>query len=363
MTNDQLVRRPRVRLSLNGTPVAGCRTAEIVSPRGAQAASFRITASATDIMQTLGAGWVDQDVLEVSVDFGFLPPSAVEGDLTWVSMIVGNADRIGLDQITGLVSLDGRDHAARLIDLPLQDGYLNNTSSELAEALATRCGLSADIDQTIGLVGQYYQIQHTKNALGGFSRHGNAWDLLAELADLEGYDVWVQGTTLHFKQQASGTEDIYDVTYTLAREGAASPLLSISDLTMERAFGLSGNVQVKVASWNSRQRRQVSASYPADVAGSSRQFLVLKPNLLPDDAEKLAQNTYSRIKAHQYVLTGTMAGELMLSPQHRLRLSGTGTGWDRIYTVDRIEREMSLEGGFIQHITARSDPDGELSNA
>lgn len=362
MTDNLSVRRPRVRLSLNGTPVVGCRTTEIISPRGAQAASFRVTASATDITRILGATWVDQDKLDVSIDFGFLPPYAREGDLTWTSMIVGNADRIALDQITGLVSLDGRDHAARLIDLPLQNGYLNTTSSELAQKLATLCSLSADIDQTTGLVGQYYQIQHTKNAFSGFSRHGNAWDLLAELADLEGYDLWVRGTTLFFKQPDARGGNLYDVTYTHPQEGTASPALSISDLSMERAFGLSGDLQVKVASWNSRQRRQVVGNFPNDASENTRQFLVLKPNLLPDEAEKLAQNTYSRLKAHQYVITGTMAGDLMLSPQHQLRLSGTGTGWDRVYTIDRIEREMSLEGGYIQHITARSDPDGETSD-
>lgn len=353
-----IVRRPRLRLVLNGVPVGGCRSAEVVSQRGAQAASFHAVASVTDITRVLGQGWIDQDQLDVSIDFGLLPANAAEGDLTWVRMITGSADRIGLDQVTGLVSLDGRDNAARLIDLSLQDGYLNNTSAELAATLAKSCNLSSDTDPTDGFIGQYYQIQHTKSALAGFSRHGNAWDLLAELADLEGYDLWVDGTTLHFKQPVSGDGDLFDVTYTPAGMTGAFASLTISDLAMERAFGLSGVLQVKVASWNSRQKRQVAAAYPASVTSGARQFLVLKPNLLPDEAQRLARTTYSRLLAHQCVITGRMAGELDLTTQHRLRLSGTGTGWDRIYTIDRIEREMSLEGGFSQHIMARSDPNG-----
>ncbi|MGI4748133.1 MAG: hypothetical protein ACRYFY_19125, partial [Janthinobacterium lividum] len=59
--------------------------------------------------------------------------------------------------------------------------------------------------------------------------------------------------------------------------------------------------------------------------------------------------------AHERVISGSMAGELDLTARHRLRLSGTGTSWDQIYTIDRIEREMSLGGGFVQHITARID--------
>ena len=358
-----MVRRPRVRLTLNGIPVPGCRNAEIVSPRNAQAATFRVSVNIDDVNRVLGRAWVDQSKLDVSVDFGFLPPGASEKALAWKSMLTGSADRITLDQISGLASLDGRDHAARLIDLPLQTGYLNSTSSELAQALALRGDLSSNVDATAGLIGQYYQIEHTKNALGSFSRHSNGWDMLTELAEIEGFNLWVTDKTLYFKRPVMANGQLYDVVYTAANETAAAPMLTISDLSMERAYGLSGNLQVKVASWNSRQRRQITATYPSNgIDNAARQFFVLKPNLLPDDAEKLAETTYMRLRTHQYVITGKMAGELTLTPQHRLRLSGTGTGWDRIYTIDRIEREMSFEGGYTQSITARSDPEGVIND-
>ena len=351
-----------MRLVLNGATVVGCRSAEIVGPRSLQAARFHVRASLNQINRVLGTGWADLESLDVGIDFGLLPQGAAEGDLNWIRMLTGSADRVRLDQVSGIASLDGRDHAGRLIDLPLQEGFLNNTASEIASTLASRCALQADIDQTSRLVGQYYQIQHSKSALAGFSRHGNGWDLLAELADLEGYEMWVDGTTLHFKQPATGTTDLFDVGYAPPGTQSGSPALTISDLGMERAFGLSTPVQVKVSSWNSRQRRQVTASYPATVAGTVRQFQIVRPNLLPDDAEKLAKHSYSRLRTHERVITGRMAGELTLTPQHRLRLSGTGTDWDRIYTIDRIEREMSLEHGFVQHITARIDIDGDVAD-
>ena len=353
-----LVRRPRYRLVLNGVTTQGCRSVEVVCLRGSQAASFRIVASVNEMSRTLGLSWVDQDTVDVSIDFGLLPAAASGGEPNWVRMITATADRISLDQVSGQVSLEGRDHAARLIDLPLQESYLNSTSSELAEKLAELCDLSADVDSTLELIGQYYQIQHTKSAFGGFSRHGNAWDLLAELAERETYDLWVDGTTLHFKQAAAGNGNVYDVTLTPATAASASPRLTISNLSMERSFGLSGPLQVNVASWNSRQRREVTGTYPTQSAADARKFLILKPNLLSDEASALAQSTYLRLRAHQRVINGTMAGELDLTTRDRLRVSGTGTGWDCLYTIDRIEREMSLEGGFVQHITGRSDPDG-----
>ena len=62
------------------------------------------------------------------------------------------------------------------------------------------------------------------------------------------------------------------------------------------------------------------------------------------------------------MITGTMAGEMSLTTRDRLRVTGTGTGWDCIYTIDRIDREMSLLNGFVQHITGRADPDEGASN-
>ncbi len=355
--SESLVRRPRYRLILNGTTTTGCQSVEIVASRGSQASSFHVMASANELSRILGQGWVDQSSLDVAIDFGMLSDASGQEDIDWVRMITGIADRIHFDQITGTVSLDGRDNAGRLIDLPIQESYLNSTSSEVAQKLAQLCSLTADVDPTTQLVGQYYQIQHTKNAFGGFSRHGNGWDLLAELAEIETYDLWVDGTTLHFKEPVSGNNNLYDVIYTPGTSSFASPNLTVSNFSMERSFGLSGDLQVNVASWNSRQRRQVNGSYPTQRDSGARQFLLLKPNLLPDEASALAKSTYVRIRTHQRTVNGTMAGELSLTTRDRLRLSGTGTGWDCTYTIDRIEREMSLVGGFVQHITGRAEPD------
>ena len=203
MSGSSVTRRPRMRLLLNGVPVTGGRSSEIVSSRGSQASSFRVVGNLGDLTRQLGSDWLDQAQLPVAIDYGFLPAGAPEGQLNWVRMITGSADRIDVDPVSGLISLDGRDNASRLIDLPLQDGYLNKTSSDVAQLLASRCGLQFDVDQTTGLVGQYYQIQHTRSAFASASRYGNAWDLLAELADLESFDLWVGQSTLYFKSSTS----------------------------------------------------------------------------------------------------------------------------------------------------------------
>lgn len=342
--------------------MAGCTLAEVTSCRGSRANSFRVVASVNRVSETLGLTWIDADPLLVAIDFSLLDLIPDNGDPSWVNMIQGSVDRISLDQVSGQVVLEGRDHAARLIDTTVEDGFLNKTSAEVAQVLASRCGLSSNIDSTAGLIGQYYQIQHTKSAFAAFSRHANAWDLLAELAELEQFELWVEGNTLYFKRPDFSSSNTYDLTYQAPDASNASSSLTISNLSMERAGGLSGAMRVRVVSWNSRQKCQIESIYPLDAGEGSPEFLIVRPNLLPDEAERLSRSSYTTLRCHQRVLSGTMAGELELTPRHRIRLCGTGTSWDGAYTLDSIEREISVHGGFSQHITARIDPtDGDSS--
>lgn len=352
-----------MRVMLNGVAIAGCRATEIASGRSAQAASFRVKLVASDVARHLGTGWVDQSQITVTIDYSVSLTWDRGSTPEWVRMITGTADRIVMDQVSGEVTLHGRDHAARLIDLPLQEGFLNKTSSDVAVGLAEQVQLTSNVDVTTGLIGQYFQIQHTRSVLASSSRYNNAWDLLVELADLENFELWVDGTTLYFKQPSMTDQNVLEVTYAIPGFAPSSSSLTISSLSLERSLGLGTPSQIEVASWNSRQRRQVTASYPSAVDGTVRKFQLIKPNLLPDEAEALAKNTYTRLRAHERVLTATMAGELVLTPQHRIRLTGTGTAWDQTYTIDRIEREMSLEGGFLEHLTARADTQGIENNA
>ncbi len=276
---------------------------------------------------------------------------------SWFEMISGPVDRITAEPLYGVVVIEGRDNAAKLIDLPLEDGYLNRTASEVASDLAAQCGLTADVDQTAGLVGQYYQIQHSKTVFGAYSRHANGWDLLCELAQIQNYELWVDGTTLHFKQPI---QDESPFAVFLQQDGMGSAITcnTMSSISLDRTLGVSGAIQVRVASWNSRQKQTIAQSYPAAVGDGARIYTVLKPNLLPDDAQALAQSTYLQLRARRRMFHATMPGELSLTPRRSINLSGTGTGWDTVYVIDRIVRHISAERGFSQNLTATTLQDG-----
>lgn len=343
------VRRPRLRLTVNGT-ITRCISAEITSQRGSRATTFRVELDNDTLSGSVGSSWIDAEQIDVSIDMGLAEPEETQS-ASWTSLVTGIVDRVSFDPVSRAATLDGRDYAARLIDLPLESSYLNRTCAEVARDLASRCGLAADVDETSGLVGQYYQIQHSKTVFGAFSRHANGWDLLAELAEFENYELWVDGTTLHFKQPVSSDQP-FPVNFAPGSPGGPFPIVSVSDLVLDRTIGFAGPVQVRVDSWNSRQKQKVSASYPTSVVDGAKLFTVLKPNLLPDQAESIAKATYLQLRARKRTLLATMAGELDLSAIRALELTGTGTEWDTHYIVDRIVRHVSVMHGFLQHVSA-----------
>lgn len=347
------LRRPRARVFINGSACQSCSAVEVVSASGPQAGSFRVSCSLVETSNMLGQDWVDAAEINVAIDFGFVYQGGSEDDVGWTRMITGVVDRLAVDPVMGSVHLDGRDYAARLLDLNVQDSYLNKTSSEIVSLLADQCGISCKTEQTDTLIGQYYQLEHSRNLFLSSSRHANAWDLVSELAQLESYDFWLNGTTLYFLPATASRSSVWDVQVGRPGTGNAFAALTINTLVMERSPTLPSSLQVRVLSWNSRQKQSISASYPEGIQGST-QVNIVRPNLLPDDARVLARTTYTQLARQGRMIRGSMPGDVLLAPRDSIRLSGTGTGWDQVYLVDRIEREMSFQGGFRQSFVCRS---------
>ena len=357
MTADTMesFRRPRCRLLVSGNVIDGCHSVELSTSNFGQAGSFFIQLASRAWQTSSGSSWTDGDTIDVSIQLGFLPVDMPEGALSWQEMMSGRVDRLVLDPVGGMMTLEGRDYAARLLDLPVTESFLNCTSSEVAQQLAARCGLSASIDQTAAMVGQYYQIEHARTSLSRFSRFGTAWDLLCNLAQLEQCELWVQGTTLHFHSSSSAGSSLRHIDFRPGNQDNASPSLNVSRLSVQRSLALAGGVPISVSSWNSRQRKRViarSGNTSANVAAVN----IVRPNLLPDTAQTLADGVYGQTSGHERTLSATMPGDLVLSPRDALLVTGIGTSWDGNYRVDSVDREMTLSSGFTQRFTAKAVP-------
>ncbi|WP_428375203.1 hypothetical protein [Lichenicoccus sp.] len=326
---------------------------EISSSNLSQAGDFFIQVAIDTKTSGGGPSWFDAETLDVTLQMGFLPPGAPEGALSWQTMLSGRVDRIHCNPVSGLVTLEGRDYAARLLDLPVSETFLNCTSSEVAQQLAGRCGLTASVDQTSTFIGQYYQIEHARLSMAPFSRFGTAWDLLSSLAQVEQFDLWVQDLTLNFRTAPPATSAALQITFQEGRPTQASPILNVSSLSLERNLALAGDLPVVVSSWNSRQRSRVQVQAGSSSVSGGSAIRILRPNLPADTAQTLANAISNTVLSHQRTLTATMAGDLDTTARSLVQMTGLGAPWDGTYRVAKLEREMTMHGGFVQRLTAQ----------
>ncbi len=351
-------RSPGLRVLANGSPVSGTVSTSVRSNNHYAADRFSVSI-ATSADPAMGPGfWSAQSSLMVEVQMAMLPGGTSLFGGAWQSLIQGLVDTVDLDPIGGLVTLDGRDLTAAFIEARTQETFANRTSSEIATLLAGRHGLAAQVTTTTTPVGRFYQLEHDRITLDQFSSATTEWDLLVFLAGQEGFDVYVQGTTLFFNPPATASP----AAFVLQPGGTAFAPANLIDLRLERALTISQDVEVTVKSWNSLQQSafiqtassSANQNTTASTTGSTQRYVFVRPNLTMDQALQLAQAKLAEITLHERIITVTMPGELTLTPRSQVLLQGTGTAFDQVYFVDEIERRISVQEGFVQVLRAKN---------
>lgn len=254
------------------------------------------------------------------------------GGFGYVTLLTGQADQVRVDLARNIAELRGRDLSALLIDAEISETFANQTASEIANAMAERYGLTPNVSATQTPVGQYYELDHARNALGLHSRSTTAWNLLAALAQIEGFGLSVVGTELNFGPMAAGIPV------------AVTPQNFIA-LGFDRVFVLPQAVTVK--SWNSRSKAAVSQSQ-----GDGTGTVVIRPNLTAAQATSLATNHLAALASHEVMLEGEMPGDLTLMPGMQLQMAGTNSMFDQNYTVLSVTRRLRDHVGFVQAVRA-----------
>lgn len=339
----------------------------------------------------------DSMLVEIVVDVGGGP----------TSLFVGQVDHVEVGLESGVVSLTGRDLAARLMERKTQETFANQTSSEVATTLAGRHGLTADVDATSTLVDRFYSQDHTKLTGAQFSRTTTEWDLLCDLARHEGYDVWVSGTTLHFKKPTLPTENPYTIAWTPTQVAGGFGQMqpnTVIGLKLERALTLAKDIEVEVRGWHTRQQKPNSGKVrkirhttlpdgtvvvkpPAaptveqvtkivravggKAAGaitsstqkgvSTQRYVFVRPNISEQAALDLAYKLLAEISQHERLVSWEAPGNLTLTARTPVRLQGTGSSWDSggdnpAYSIDGIDRHVSFSEGLKVTVRAKNHP-------
>ena len=338
------LRAPRLRVIANGQVIAGAMEAEVVSNNYFAADRFSASVALGIDQWAEASFWASEPDILLDVQF------SLDGGASFTSLVQGAVDRVSLDPTFRLVYLDGRDLTASLIEAPTQETFANRTSSEIASILAGRHNLTPRVSATTTPVGRYYQSEHDRTTLNQFSRTTTEWDLLVFLARHEGFDVFVQGQALYFQPTTQGA----DLAVSLRPE-------DVIDLKLERSLTLARDIEVVVKSWNSRQNSaSIQRARAAGRGGNGRskgtpqRYVLVQPNLTPEDALKLAQRKLAELSRHERIIRITMPGELALTPRSMITLEGTGTEFDQAYYIDVIERRLRRDGGLTEHILAKN---------
>jgi phage protein D len=322
----------------NGVPLPGAFEAEVGSNNHYAADHFSVGVALSADPSRGAAWWAAQDSVLIDIEI------SLGGG--YQRMLRGAIDTIEVEPLRNVLRMRGRDLSAGLIEARTQETFANRTSSEIATILAGRHGLDADAQATTTPVGCYWQLEHDRIVLGGFARATTEWDLLVALAQYEGFDVWVSGTTLCFRAPDPPTAPLI-----LQQEALIS-------LRIERALTLACDIEVTVKSWHSRTAHsyvQTARTQPSRGApGQVKRYVYIVPNLTPDEALKLAQRRLAELTRHERVVVAEMPGELSLAPRQQILLQGTGTEFDRTYWLDAVVRRFTHSGGFTQRLHARN---------
>ncbi len=337
------LRLPRAIVQVNGAALPGWVEWDVNNNTHRQADTFRVTYACGKLPASQNAGWLTaQGKIQVQIFAGFPqnPNSFSAAELT--SLILGNCDRQSYDPEQNIIELSGRDLTSEMIDTKTSENFLNQTASQIATTIAGRHGLTPDVDSTGGLDGTFYEIDYAR-----LNNASSEWDLLSELADDYGYNVWVDGNTLRFKSQDSSDTGIYLIQWLPRSARQGFPQANAMRLRFTRNNMLSQkNTQVTIRSWNSKMKAkmtgQATATRPNAVG--TLNYLYNEPGLSQAQANTRAKERLKGIIQNEMTLSATLPGDNLLNTRVLVQVSGTGTAYDQTYWPVTVSRRMGPEG-------------------
>jgi hypothetical protein len=356
-------RAPRVQVLINGTAMQGVESVSVDLTNQFEAACWTLQANIEPSYAMNAAFWGQQTNVMAKIQIGFDPGNGV---IPWQTVLVGVVDQYVLDLDSRSISLSGRDLASLLIDTKTANTYSNFTASEIVTMICQSLGNNPDgtpvltpvATPTKTIVGTYYQIDTSTSGLGAFHQSITEWDLLIYLAQQEGFDLFVQGSSLFFQPVATAAATPYAISWQLGQDNI--PVSNVIGLQLTHSLTLAKGITVTIKSYNSSLGRTITAKTADphfDAANTGTQdYVFYVPNLTPEGAQALANQRYADISRHLKTINFEAPGDTVLSPRGVIALSGTGTVFDTNYYPDAIHLELSQPGGFTMRVTAKNIP-------
>jgi phage protein D len=341
---------PRIWAQINGTTVDSVMHANISNNGSCKSSRFELTVS------TIGNAADNQwlDLLSGKVAVTIYMSSRPDG--SDLATFDGLADNVGVDMINGTARIIGRDYSSVLISSTYQSSYCNLTASEIATCIATRHGFAQNISQTSTMVGSYQCDGYNQVLLNAHSQITSEWDLLKYVARTEGFQLFVDGTTL-----------IFAPTDALSRNALSIAADNVMALTFHKKCPTSGQTTLTAKSWNSwlgqaltftddQSNDQPAFDFPSLNADPGIEIAMVKPNLTPQSAEQLVSRRLDILNEEATTVQITMPGETSLMPGDLLNVASFLNTFNTDYIVKSVRRRFSTDTGFVQYVQGYAMP-------
>lgn len=344
------LRQPRGLVRVNGSVVSGWVDFETEQNSFYQADTFKLRFAANALPVDFNVAWFcSQKVLQVELFAGFPDNPSQFGASDLKILILGNVDDVEYRPAEGLLGLSGRDLTALMIDTQTTEQYRNQTASEIATLFAKRHGLTPVVTKTGKLSGTYYQIDYARPNV-----QRPEWDVLSALANEEGMAVYVSGNELHFEPKPRPTDTPYVLAWTVPDNQTTYPQFGGMELCFSRNLTLAKDITVTYRSKNQRGKGFSQSANSALSGGKKQVYQRVVANKTPEELLKLAQNELKQLTQHELKMTAELPGDNALSITNIVQVTGTGTVFDTLYYPESIVRTLSVQGGYVMHLSAKN---------
>jgi hypothetical protein len=338
------LRTPRVRAQFNGVAVDSVLHIDMTIAGSNRSSQFELTVSIENRLQT--EQWLDPSTGRVEVKIFMHCEKYDNGTVVFQ----GLADGVAFDPINRVARVQGRDYSSVLINSGYQDSFCNQTASEIAGHIAQRHGFDQDIVATSAMVGSYQSSIHNKMLLNTHSRITSEWDILTQLATSEGFELFINGTTLVFAPLAS----LQTNNWTLSNN-------YVKSIRFHKVCPLSDQTNIVVKSWNSWLNRTLTYTsqqsynqFGSNTGGLNGDLAIgvaiVRPNLTSQGAEGLALRYSEQLNQQALAVEFVLPGNMSLAPRDIVTIDGNGAGFDADYLVKSVHWHYSSTGGFTQSV-------------
>jgi hypothetical protein len=224
-------------------------------------------------------------------------------------------------------------------------------------------------------------VTESKSASGSYYKlvksiiesHTTYWNILARLAQMEKFVVYVEGNNLHFEPRKIVGGEEYVIQWTPPNDSYGFPMANVARITFSRNLYIARDITVRVISHSYKTDRPITVTAEktrvrnsvTKGAGSSSQppveYVYQFPNMNHADAQAKANALLLELSQHEMNMHATLPADNILSARNLIRVIGTGSRADQTYYPASIVRTFSVDEGYRMEITAKNiSPDVEI---